>query len=75
MGKPKTFRPGSRGEIKLLHELFARIFFPDGSLAGNFRSQAGCQPAIQPITNRRYLAAAYSQALPSTSLISSCANP
>jgi len=33
-----------------------QAFQREGCLAGNSGGQAGCQPAIQPIANRRYLA-------------------
>jgi len=41
---------------KFFQELLARAPLQDSTLAGNSGGQAGCQPAIQPIANRRYVA-------------------
>ena len=45
-------------ETQFCQEHLAWARWQNSILAGNFGGQAGYQPAIQPIANRRYLAGA-----------------
>jgi len=45
-----------RARDKILPRFFVRAFPEEVGLTGNFAGQTGCQPAIQPIAIRRYLA-------------------
>ena len=54
--KPGSELAGREGKFFLV--IFLRTVRWIRILAGNSGSQAGCQPAIQPIANRRYAAGA-----------------